>query len=1187
MRDGLNTDLDVEVDGREDISASPQSAPLERRPNEVGGRLTRTNPFYQHYLASSSSGHAKEDDKGRTSDAALDAIFGPPPELQKSHLDLNGGIKTVQREAEPSQDPLQTLLSAGQASANGIFPKETQSDPEPQSMNFSSILQHQNSRALKNEGFRAFPAAEVENLFPAAFPGEGTCLEKRNLFDTPPSDTDLSTPAPNKEPQHSSRSAVTNAVQRAPVKAADLFSSESPMKDDLFARSEVKDVFASPANTGNPFSSPAASDLFQDFTNVDPFDSPLSKQDDDFKRFSSGAPDIFQPLSSKAESRDLFETPRSSASSTLPYATPSWFKVSPDSTMDNTWSSPGFLEEHLSLAPAASQSSSAERPDVVLTTPQGTKKSILQPTPFTRARNLRLSSSQSPVMTHVSTVKRPPKPLPRTRAPPPPPKEKPPVPERPPKPAAPVAALTEAEGAEPKTPSRPAFGPLAKPVIPLKPKTSDNKPVDREDFVVFRDILLIGQEKCVEDWPEDSPELSPHFKPSGTLRLRRESLKAKADSDGGSGEDQDGSGTKKKDSKFKMSLPSRRGSKERFSDDAKEGKSKTLPSSRKSSKEYSSDLQMSAEENGEELSAHKKKPLKHRVSHLLRKASSASVSDGKHVNGNSHRESKDGNAGKGGATKKESFQRWPEGTALDDSSAEEQVDEEEDEGLEAKHEKKKKKKVKIKFVPQRGFTISLEKPDDLKGAHGYTPSKGCKDDVFEDGEELQQPYGMAAFQNGEHSQGAVQPFTGLNENEFSTRMEDCKPKKPRHKGDFPSTSYSDSAGGQRDSVAFSHHIPQQASSVFAEDYSANLPRSPGRPYDTEQDELGICKQKKPSKFKGLKKLRAKKKTMHLRSEDPPGAASSDYLSDAARAEWLAAQRDEQGIADLEDEEEYGDTDSLMEWWYTVEKWDELPSDDEDKTLKEDESKSFTILADKVQRGLRLFNKVFTERAEVLWQSIIQLHSIAENISTVHQKAKIAGITGGTTTAVGGVAAIAGLALAPFTFGTSLVITAVGVGVATAGGITSASAAISDNINNMHDRKKVETILEEYEDHLLDIGKILHFVNQGLYKLRGHPFLRSGTQHYSQDWEIRKAVQMIGMVDTPVMRAVDVTDSAVASVQGLFKGMDKYFVKDSRELKKGCKKEIVAEIKEVANILNDAIVTLNAAREELQEATGDV
>lgn len=129
------------------------------------------------------------------------------------------------------------------------------------------------------------------------------------------------------------------------------------------------------------------------------------------------------------------------------------------------------------------------------------------------------------------------------------------------------------------------------------------------------------------------------------------------------------------------------------------------------------------------------------------------------------------------------------------------------------------------------------------------------------------------------------------------------------------------------------------------------------------------------------------------------------------------------------------------------------------------------------------------------------------------------------------------------------------------------------------------MLEEYEAHLLDIVKILHFVNHGLYKLRGHPFLRSGTQHYSEDWEIRRAVQMISLVDSPIVRAVDVADTALASVQGLFKGIDKYFIKDSRELKKGCKKEMVAQIKEVATVLNDGVVELNAIREELQDATG--
>uniref|UniRef100_A0A3Q2NTY4 Si:cabz01007807.1 n=1 Tax=Fundulus heteroclitus TaxID=8078 RepID=A0A3Q2NTY4_FUNHE len=309
--------------------------------------------------------------------------------------------------------------------------------------------------------------------------------------------------------------------------------------------------------------------------------------------------------------------------------------------------------------------------------------------------------------------------------------------------------------------------------------------------------------------------------------------------------------------------------------------------------------------------------------------------------------------------------------------------------------------------------------------------------------------------------------------------------------------------------------------------------------------------------------------------------------------------DEQAMAGMEDEEEeeeeeeekeedeFGDTDSLMEWWYTVEKWDELPSDEEDAALKEDESKSFTVLADKVEHGLRLFNKVFTEQAESLWEHVILLHALADDISEFHHKARIAGISGGTTTAVGTVTAITGLALAPFTFGASLVVAAVGVGVATAGGITSASAAISDNVHDKNERKKIEALLQEYEERLLELSKILHFVNQGLYRLRGHPFLRSGTQHYSQDWEVRKAVQMISMVDSPVMRATEIADNAVGSLQGLFKGMDKYFVKETRELKKSCRKEIVGEIRQVASVLNDAIVELNTIREELQDATGHV
>lgn len=112
-------------------------------------------------------------------------------------------------------------------------------------------------------------------------------------------------------------------------------------------------------------------------------------------------------------------------------------------------------------------------------------------------------------------------------------------------------------------------------------------------------------------------------------------------------------------------------------------------------------------------------------------------------------------------------------------------------------------------------------------------------------------------------------------------------------------------------------------------------------------------------------------------------------------------------------------------------------------------RSFTEIADKVHRGLRVFHTVFTEQAEVMYLHVLRLYAIGEDLSNFHRRTKIANITGGTTTAVGGVAAIAGLALAPVTLGASLIVSAVGLGVATAGGITAASASISDNVHDMN------------------------------------------------------------------------------------------------------------------------------------------
>ncbi|XP_022059190.2 apolipoprotein L1 isoform X2 [Acanthochromis polyacanthus] len=305
-------------------------------------------------------------------------------------------------------------------------------------------------------------------------------------------------------------------------------------------------------------------------------------------------------------------------------------------------------------------------------------------------------------------------------------------------------------------------------------------------------------------------------------------------------------------------------------------------------------------------------------------------------------------------------------------------------------------------------------------------------------------------------------------------------------------------------------------------------------------------------------------------------------------------------------EDSQDVEDLMDWWNTVDPWEDMPQDD-DMTEKE-EAKAFAVTAEKVQKGIRVFNKLFSERAESLWQHVIDLNSIADGLDKFNKKTKIAQITGGSTSAIGGVATIAGLALAPVTMGTSLIVTAVGLGVATAGGLTSAGAGISNQVNNSMDRKKVEKIVEDYQEKMLDLNKCLKFIKQGIENLRKFDLIKMKKHAYNRDFpvlnsnfyedgamagkailinanEIMRVVQIANVAGSTAARAVQIASMATGVLTGLFVGMDIYFVaKDSKELKKGAKSEFAGKIRDVATQLHDGLVELNSIREELQATT---
>ncbi|KTF81461.1 hypothetical protein cypCar_00045463, partial [Cyprinus carpio] len=326
-------------------------------------------------------------------------------------------------------------------------------------------------------------------------------------------------------------------------------------------------------------------------------------------------------------------------------------------------------------------------------------------------------------------------------------------------------------------------------------------------------------------------------------------------------------------------------------------------------------------------------------------------------------------------------------------------------------------------------------------------------------------------------------------------------------------------------------------------------------------------------------------------DKPQKPKETDTHRRGSKAEWMSAQMDMRRLRvqeeeqQQEEEDDEGDTDSLMEWWNTVVSWDEIPPN-ATISSKEEETISFKAEADKVHRALRVYLKLFMERAELLYQHVLILYGIADDLSNFHHRAKIANITGGTTTAVGGAAAIAGLALVPVTFGASIIISAIGLGVATAGGITAASASISDTINNMHDRKKIELIIMDYEAQLVEMQRCLRFIIEGLCRLRSHPLLRRNN-YYTGDWEVRRALQTISLVNDPVDQAEEIISLTLAKLASLQKGIDKYFTKDSKEVKKGCKKEVTAEVRSLAKQLHEGLAELNSIREQLLDASGNI
>ncbi|XP_056598547.1 apolipoprotein L3 [Triplophysa dalaica] len=299
--------------------------------------------------------------------------------------------------------------------------------------------------------------------------------------------------------------------------------------------------------------------------------------------------------------------------------------------------------------------------------------------------------------------------------------------------------------------------------------------------------------------------------------------------------------------------------------------------------------------------------------------------------------------------------------------------------------------------------------------------------------------------------------------------------------------------------------------------------------------------------------------------------------------------------------EMDEDDDLIDWWKTVEGWSEW---NEAAHFQKDDL-AVEAAADRVFMAARLFVSLFNQRGASLQRRVVELLALADTADSFHKKTVSAAVGGGVACVAGGIATITGLILAPFTFGTSTIVTAVGISVATAGSITSATANITDAVQSKMDRKKVEKMIQDYQNEIDDIKDCLEFMQEGINTLQEWNFkeyfeslansrLQRNIKHVVKEGgragkalminteKLIGTVKVLGVAGgaAQAAKAISITTGVVSA---LFLALDVFFLaKDSNELRKGAKTKFASKIREVCRELQHGLLELNKVKTQLQK-----
>uniref|UniRef100_A0A8C9RTJ8 Apolipoprotein L3-like n=1 Tax=Scleropages formosus TaxID=113540 RepID=A0A8C9RTJ8_SCLFO len=244
-----------------------------------------------------------------------------------------------------------------------------------------------------------------------------------------------------------------------------------------------------------------------------------------------------------------------------------------------------------------------------------------------------------------------------------------------------------------------------------------------------------------------------------------------------------------------------------------------------------------------------------------------------------------------------------------------------------------------------------------------------------------------------------------------------------------------------------------------------------------------------------------------------------------------------------------------------------------------------------------FKTLYSQNADFLHNLVKELETVADGLERVHYRATVGSLTGGVVGAAGGITSIVGLALAPVTLGASLIVTGVGIGIAVAGGATSAASNITNMAIQSADRKNIERIINEYREKMEPILICIEDICRSLDILKQYESF-IGTPNMFQAGcrigrglggiaELVRLIQVanIGKVAAQASRAVRVAEVFTGVLSGLFVALDAYFIyKDSKEIHEmrqtSGDSTIIANIRDMASSFKEKLSELESIKAEL-------